>query len=102
MEYRFDGLDPAASYRLGLLTYDLDSAVRRMDVVLRRASDQQQTVIARSVVAPSGLRGEAPAVQWFDVPKGAVDPQGTVVAVCNAAGGNATVAELWIAQKAER
>ena len=98
LEYRFDGLDAAATYRLGLMTYD-DKDQRKLTIAIRRASDHREVVLAGNVPAPSALRNDPATVQWFGLPAGAVDPAGTIVVIYPAAGPNATMAELWIAER---
>ncbi len=98
IEYRFDGLDPQATYRLGLMTYD-DKDQRKLDLAIRRVSDGREIPIAKAVPVPSALRQDKPTVQWFDIPAGAIDAAGAVVVIGTAAGPNATMAELWIAEK---
>jgi len=98
LEYRFDGLDPAASYRLGLLAYD-DKDQRKLTIAIRRTSDQREVVLAEKAPVASALRRDPATVQWLDVPAGAVDPAGTIVVIYPAAGPNATMAELWIAER---
>jgi hypothetical protein len=95
VEYRFNGLDPAAAYRVGIVTYD-DKDQRRFDLVLMSSSGRPEFVLAKGAAVPSASRGEPPRVLWFDVPAGTVDPGGAIVALRCAGGANATLAELWL------
>jgi hypothetical protein len=97
VEYRFDGLDPAIAYRVGVVTYD-DRQARKVNLVLRRTTDGRETVLLAGKSAPSALRKDPAAILWADVAAGLVDPAGTVISVENAGGPNATVAELWIVE----
>ncbi len=97
VEYRFDGLDATKAYRLGLVTYD-DKSARRVNLVLRRVSDNRETVVLADRPAPSALNRDPASILWADVAPGLVDPAGTIVSIENAGGPNATMAELWVCE----
>ena len=96
--YRFDGLDPKVRYRLGVTLYAADGQSHEVAISVARAAGGKQIVLAQSVVEPSLRSGQQPLVAWYDLPAEIVDPQGMVLEVRHQKGGNATVAEVWLAK----
>ena len=60
VEYRFNGLDAAAGYRIGIVTYD-NTDQRKFDLVLIFSSGRADVELAKGVAAPSAARGRAAA-----------------------------------------
>jgi hypothetical protein len=96
--YRFDGLDAKVHYRLGVTPYSADAQDHQVAISVARAAGGKEVVLAQSVAEPSLRSGQQPLVAWYDLPAEIVDPRGVVLEVRHLQGGNAIVAEVWLAK----
>jgi hypothetical protein len=97
-DVRFDGLDPKVRYRLGITLYSADAQDHQVAISVARAAGGKHAVLAPSVAEPSLRSGQQPLVAWYDLPAEIIDPQGVLLEVRHLQGGNATVAEVWLAK----